>query len=125
MDEDEKITLLYKQLADIIMRVTSLEPLHGVGAPTSLTPAYYLGQLYIDDATNKSYICLYVPEEESGESGESGEQFYYLWEEVGGSIEVDDHLDANSTNPVENKVITAAIGNVESVLHEINNGEGS
>lgn len=38
---------------------------------------------------------------------------------------IDSALDANSTNPVQNSVITAAIGNVESVLAQLNNGGGA
>ena len=38
---------------------------------------------------------------------------------------IDSALDANSTNPVQNSVITAAIGNVESVLQTLNNGGGA
>lgn len=37
----------------------------------------------------------------------------------GGSITVDTALDATSTNPVQNKVITAAIGDIETLLASI------
>lgn len=38
---------------------------------------------------------------------------------------VDTALSPTSTNPVQNKVIYAAIGNVESVLQRLNNGGGA
>lgn len=38
---------------------------------------------------------------------------------------VDTALSSTSTNPVQNKVIYAAIGNVESVLQTLNNGSGA
>lgn len=38
---------------------------------------------------------------------------------------VDSALDANSTNPVQNSVITNAIGNVETILSTLNNGGGA
>lgn len=38
---------------------------------------------------------------------------------------VDTALSSTSTNPVQNKVIYAAIGNVESVLQRLNNGSGA
>lgn len=38
---------------------------------------------------------------------------------------VDTALSSTSTNPVQNKVIYAAIGNVESVLQRLNSGSGA
>ena len=38
---------------------------------------------------------------------------------------VDMALSSTSTNPVQNKVIYAAIGNVESILQRLNNGSGA
>lgn len=38
---------------------------------------------------------------------------------------VDTELSSTSTNPVQNKVIYAAIGNVESILQRLNNGSGA
>ena len=38
---------------------------------------------------------------------------------------VDMALSSTSTNPVQNKVIYAAIGNVESILQKLNNGSGA
>lgn len=38
---------------------------------------------------------------------------------------VDAALSSTSTNPVQNKVIYAAIGNVESILQKLNNGSGA
>ena len=38
---------------------------------------------------------------------------------------VDTSLSSTSTNPVQNKVIYAAIGNVESILQKLNNGSGA
>lgn len=38
---------------------------------------------------------------------------------------VDTALSSTSTNPVQNKVIYAAIGNVESILQKLNNGSGA
>ena len=38
---------------------------------------------------------------------------------------VDTALSSTSTNPVQTKVIYAAIGNVESVLQRLNNGSGA
>lgn len=50
----------------------------------------------------------------------------------GGDITVDDALSTTSENPVQNKVITnkvneieSSIGDVETILHELNNGEGA
>lgn len=37
----------------------------------------------------------------------------------GGSITVDSTLSATSENPVQNKVIYAAIGNIEALLSEV------
>lgn len=52
----------------------------------------------------------------------------YSWEHIGSTdvtIEVDDELSTTSENPVQNKVIAQAIGNIEQVLHTLNNGEES
>lgn len=38
---------------------------------------------------------------------------------------VDTAISSTSTNPVQNKVIYAAIGNVESILQRLNNGSGA
>lgn len=43
----------------------------------------------------------------------------------GSSITVDSALSSTSTNPVQNAVIYAAIGDVESVLQTLNNGSGA
>lgn len=43
----------------------------------------------------------------------------------GTTITVDDALSPTSTNPVQNKVIYDAIGNVESILQTLNNGGGA
>ena len=50
----------------------------------------------------------------------------------GGTVTVDDALSETSENPVQNKVITNkvneienSIGDVETILHELNNGEES
>ena len=39
-------------------------------------------------------------------------------------ITVDSSLSSSSTNPVQNKVIYSAIGDVETVLHTLNSGSG-
>lgn len=44
---------------------------------------------------------------------------------TGASITVDSALSSTSTNPVQNSVITAAIGDVESILATLNNGGGA
>lgn len=41
-----------------------------------------------------------------------------------GAVKVDSALSSSSTNPVQNKVIYDAIGNVESILQTLNNGSG-
>lgn len=46
---------------------------------------------------------------------------------IGGSgptIEIDDHLDENSTNPVQNKIITEALQNIITQAVEIEAGNG-
>lgn len=45
--------------------------------------------------------------------------------EIGGTITVDDALSTTSPNPVQNKVIAEAIGDIESILHTLNEGEES
>lgn len=42
----------------------------------------------------------------------------------GPTIEIDDHLDENSTNPVQNKIITEALQNIIAQAVEIEAGNG-
>lgn len=42
----------------------------------------------------------------------------------GPTIEIDDHLDENSTNPVQNKIITEALQNIITQAVEIEAGNG-
>ena len=44
---------------------------------------------------------------------------------AGAGITVDDELSSTSTNPVQNRVINSAIGDVESILQTLNNGGGA
>lgn len=80
MQDNEPINLTYGQLSDMVNRIEQIPPLYGVGAPTSSTPAFFLGQTYIDQETGKSYYCSGV-EEESGD--ESGAIPAFIWKEGG------------------------------------------
>lgn len=40
------------------------------------------------------------------------------------SVTVDSAMSSTSTNPVQNKVIYNAIGDVETILHTLNSGSG-
>lgn len=68
----------------------------GNGAPTTATVGQ-LNQLYFDQTGSKLYYC-------AGESGGT-----YVWLGTA-SITVDSSLSGSSTNPVQNKVITARVG---------------
>ena len=87
----------------------------------------------LPDTGEGGYIYL-VPK--TGSTGDTYDEYIwaleedgsYGWEHIGSTditIEVDNELSDTSENPVQNKVITQAIGNVEQILHTLNNGEES
>ena len=92
---------------DGISPVSGDVPLTIIGqtAPTTST-AGYVKQRYFDETTNKLYICTAV-------NGGT-----YTWTEIsaGASITVDDTLSSSSENPVQNKVINAALDNKQAKL---------
>lgn len=92
MQDNEPINLTYGQLSDMVNRIEQIPPLYGVGAPTSSTPAFFLGQTYIDQETGKSYYCSGV-EEESGD--ESGAIPAFIWKEGGKSYVAGQNIQIN------------------------------
>ena len=81
------------------------------GAPTTATSGT-VGQLLEDTTNGKLYICT----DGTGP---------YVWEEVGGdTITVDTEMSSTSTNPVQNRVIYAEIGQLDSVLARLTTGTG-
>ena len=92
MQDNEPINLTYGQLSDMVNRIEQIPPLYGVGAPTSSTPAFFLGQTYIDQETGKSYYCSGV-EEESGD--ESGAIPAFIWKEGGKSYVAGQNVQIN------------------------------
>lgn len=92
MQDNEPINLTYGQLSDMVNRIEQIPPLYGVGAPTSSTPAFFLGQTYIDQETGKSYYCAGT-EEESGD--ESGAYPTFIWKEGGKSYVAGQNIQIN------------------------------
>lgn len=81
MQDNDKVVLLYKHLADMVSRIEQTAPLYGEGAPTENTPAFHLGQTYLDTTTGNMYYCVAMPDvDESGESGLT----IYGWAKIGG-----------------------------------------
>ena len=97
------------------------------------------GSAIIDDTTpyvqdlpstedGKIYIFLGIAYDATHVELQLDHPVYYY---KGGAIRpwadpaIDSALDANSTNPVQNSVITTAIGNVETILQTLNNGGGA
>ena len=76
MQDNDPINMTYGQLSDMVNRIEQIPPLSGAGAPTSSTPAFYLGQTYIDTSTGKAYYCEEIQEE-------SGEADTFIWRETG------------------------------------------
>ena len=76
MQDNDPINMTYGQLSDMVNRIEQIPPLSGAGAPTSSTPAFYLGQTYIDTSTGKAYYCEEIQEE-------SGTADTFIWRETG------------------------------------------
>lgn len=57
-------------------------------------------------------------------SEEEGIRYLNVTGGSGPTIEIDDHLDVNSTNPVQNKIITEALQNIITQAVEIEAGNG-
>lgn len=111
MQDNEPINLTYGQLSDMVNRIEQIPPLYGVGAPTSSTPAFFLGQTYIDQETGKSYYCSGV-EEESGD--ESGAVPSFMWQETGKSYQAGTGLDLNGTQFSVNTNIIAQKSDIKN-----------
>lgn len=75
MQDNEPINLTYGQMSDMVNRIEQIPSLSGEGAPTTSTPAFHLGQTYIDTTTGDMYYC-------SGATSESGSVPEYSWELV-------------------------------------------
>lgn len=76
MQDNQPVNLTYGQLSDMVNRIEQIPSLFGEGAPTSATPAFHLGQTYIDQLTSKLYYCSAIIEE-------SGALDEYVWKENG------------------------------------------
>lgn len=61
MQDNQPIALTYGQLTDMVDRIEQIPTLSGSGAPTTSTPAFYKGQLYLDTTNNKLYVCEGLP----------------------------------------------------------------
>ena len=84
----------------------------GYGAPSTGTKGK-VGQIWEDSTNHVLYIC----KQASGGT--------YTWEEIGGdTITVDTEMSSTSTNPVQNRVIYAEIGQLDSVLARLTTGTG-
>lgn len=113
MDENTKVNLKYGQLADMVNRIEQIPPLTGTGAPTTSTPAWYIGQRYIDTQTNNEYYCVEIPS-----SGVIG----YVWQPVdtstsytgGDGINIDAQNVISATNTGKVKVLTVDDYNANS-----------
>jgi hypothetical protein len=57
-------------------------------------------------------------------SEEEGIRYLNVTGGSGPTIEIDDHLDENSTNPVQNKIITEALQNIITQAVEVEAGNG-
>lgn len=75
MQDNEPINLTYGQMSDMVNRIEQIPSLSGAGAPTSSTPAFYIGQTYLDTTTDELYYCASIPGE--------NDPLEYTWEEVG------------------------------------------
>lgn len=56
--------------------------------------------------------------------GDSGATTTFTLSQTKISANIDDTLSSSSENPVQNKVIYAAIGDIETILHNLNSGSG-
>lgn len=61
MQDSDPAILTYGQLSDFVDRVKSLAPLSGATDPDITTPAFHLGQRYINTTTNKEFYCVEIP----------------------------------------------------------------
>lgn len=98
MQDDELISLSYSQLSDMIDRIGQIPPLTGTGAPTAATPAFFLGQNYVDTETGKAYYCSAMPG-----SGETT----YGWDEVVETVQET----GNSTTAVMSQAAVTSLAN--------------
>lgn len=73
----------------------------GQTAPTTATVGF-VKQKYFNETTNKLYICT------------AAEEGNYTWTEVNAAVTVDAAIDADSENPVQNKVIYIELGNKQT-----------
>lgn len=120
------------------LTLTSYKPVYVKAAPQSDGSAIIDSTTpYVQDlpATEdgKIYIFLGVAYSATNIELELDHPVYYykdgairLWTNPAAqSITIDSALSSTSTNPVQNSVITAAIGDVESILATLNNGGGA
>lgn len=61
MENTDPISMTYGQAVDLTSRIEQTLPLTGAGAPTTTTPAWYVGQRYLDTSTNEVYYCAERP----------------------------------------------------------------
>ena len=98
MQDNEPINLTYGQMSDMVNRIEQIPSLSGEGAPTTSTPAFHLGQTYIDTTTGDMYYC-------SSAVSESGGLPEYVWEPVAG--EAPEYTAGDGINISEQDVISA------------------
>lgn len=113
MESTDPISMTYDQASDLVNRIEQLPPLTGTGAPTTSTPAWYIGQRYIDTQSNNEYYCVEIPS-----SGLVG----YIWQPVdtstsytgGDGINIDAQNVISATNTGRAKVLTTDDYNANS-----------
>lgn len=78
MQDNEPINLTYGQMSDMVNRIEQIPSLSGAGAPTSSTPAFHIGQTYLDTTTDELYYCASIPGE--------NDPLEYTWEPIAGDV---------------------------------------
>lgn len=91
MQDNDKINLTYGQLSDMVNRIEQIPPLSGAGAPTASTPAFYIGQTYLDTTNDKLYFCSQLADFD--ESDPQAIEFH--WEECGKSYTAGQNITIN------------------------------
>lgn len=102
MQDNEPINLTYGQMSDMVNRIEQIPPLSGAGAPTSSTPAFYIGQTYLDTTTDELYYCTSIPGE--------NDPLEYTWEPIDTNTTYSDFVGTDSSAPT-----TATVGRLGQI----------
>ena len=102
MQDNEPINLTYGQMSDMVNRIEQIPSLSGAGAPTSSTPAFHIGQTYLDTTTDELYYCASIPGE--------NDPLEYTWEPI--ASDVSEYVDPTTDSVAPTTATVGVLGKI-------------